>query len=176
MRVQITDVEGKPMPGFAFADGRPITTDELAASLPVDGTGITPQDITPTPTPNVNAPVPAITVLETTVNAGQSVHVNGLTTQLKVGDILGGARAVREIKQCVDLADRAVDPPPSAKVAPMEHEPFDRHGKPFPSFCYFCHNRNIGKDGTEVKRLLAGLSAGLRMVTVATGMRRAPRA
>src|SRR5205807_2238468 len=69
----------------------------------------------------------------------------------QVGDILGGEREVREIQQCMDLADRAVDPPPSAEVAPMEHEPFDRHGKPFSGFCYFCHNRNIGKDGTEVK-------------------------
>jgi hypothetical protein len=40
-------------------------------------------------TTSANSPVAAISVLESTIHVGQSVHVNGLSSQLKGGDVLG---------------------------------------------------------------------------------------
>src|SRR5262245_8321944 len=57
----------------------------------------------------------------------------------------------------MDLADRAVDPPLRAHVAPMQNEALDRGGKLFGLFRCFCHDRNIGKDRSVVKRALACL-------------------
>src|SRR5687768_16833144 len=40
----------------------------------------------------------------------------------RIGDFFGVERAWREVEQRVDLADRAVDPPPLAHLAPVEDE------------------------------------------------------
>src|SRR5262249_45703411 len=66
-------------------------------------------------------------------------------------DLLGGQWALRDIEQRMDLADRAVDAPLSAHVAPMQDEALDRAGQIYRFFCNFGHDRNIGTAGTEVK-------------------------
>jgi hypothetical protein len=60
----------------------------------------------------------------------------------RVGDVIGGHWRFGEIQQAVDLADRAVDAPLVAHVAPLQDKPLDRRGQ-FLLTCYFCHNRNI---------------------------------
>ena len=59
--------------------------------------------------------------------------------------VFRGQRAFGEIKQGVDLRDRAVDPPLTAEIAPVQDEPGDRHRQRLNSVVviYFCHNRNI---------------------------------
>ena len=44
----------------------------------------------------------------------------------------------------MDLADRAIDAPLSAHVAPMQDEPFDGFGELCGFVRNFCHDRNIG--------------------------------
>ena len=60
------------------------------------------------------------------------------------GDLLGGQRPLREVEQRVDLADRAVDAPLPAHVAPMQDEALDGVGELCGFSVYFCHDRNIG--------------------------------
>ena len=60
----------------------------------------------------------------------------------RVGDVLGGHRRLGEIEQAVDLADRAVDAPLVAHVAPMQDEALDGGGEFLLGGC-FCHDRNI---------------------------------
>src|SRR5262249_30011799 len=67
------------------------------------------------------------------------------------GDLLGRARPFRQVKQCMNLADRAVDAPLPAHVAPMQHEAFGGVGKLSYAFSNFCHNRNIGNRRKKVK-------------------------
>ena len=60
----------------------------------------------------------------------------------RLGDVVGGHRRLGEIQQAMDLADRAVDAPLVAHVAPVQDEPFDGGGE-FLLGGYFCHDRNI---------------------------------
>ncbi len=57
----------------------------------------------------------------------------------------------------MDLADRAVDAPFVAHVAPMQDEAFDDGGEFSLGGC-FCHNRSIRLFGPKVKGLAARLS------------------
>src|SRR5262249_53785108 len=59
------------------------------------------------------------------------------------GDLFGRTRPFREIKQCMDLTDRAIDAPLPAHVTPMQHEALDRVWKLFCIFYNFYHDRNI---------------------------------
>src|SRR5262249_34440290 len=58
-----------------------------------------------------------------------------------------------QIKQCMNLADRAVDAPLPAHVAPMQHEAFGGVRELSCFFSNFCHNRNIGNRRKKVKSL-----------------------
>jgi len=71
-------------------------------------------------------------------SAQENVAVRGWTNRR----VLGGHRRFGQIEQPVDLADRAVDTPPVAHVAPMQDEALDGGGE-FLLSGYFCHNRNI---------------------------------
>src|SRR5262249_31694227 len=60
----------------------------------------------------------------------------------QVGDLLRGQRPLGPIEQRVDLADRAIDAPLVARVAPL---PAEALGCPRPgsgSVRKFCHDRN----------------------------------
>ena len=61
----------------------------------------------------------------------------------RVGDLVGGERPLRQVEQRVDLADRAVDAPLPAHLAPMQHEALQRDREGFPVVGNFCHDRNI---------------------------------
>ena len=69
----------------------------------------------------------------------------------RVGDLLGGERPLRKVEQRVDLADRAVDPPLPPMSPQCRMKRSTGFGKFCGLFCYFCHNRNIGNCGTDVK-------------------------
>ena len=61
----------------------------------------------------------------------------------RVGDLVGGERPLGKIEQRVDLADRAVDAPLPAHLAPVQHEALQREREGFPVVGNFCHDRNI---------------------------------
>src|SRR5262249_20249160 len=66
-------------------------------------------------------------------------------------DGLGGERPLGQVQQRVNLADRAIDPPLPAHVAPMQDEAFDRARELDILFGNFCHDRNIRTKEMNVK-------------------------
>src|SRR5262249_49524191 len=68
----------------------------------------------------------------------------------RCGDVLGGERPFRRVEQCVGLADRAGDAPLAAHLAPVQDESAEGERKPG-LFVNFCHDRNIGNYGRDVK-------------------------
>ena len=86
------------------------------------------------------------------------------------GDLLGGERPLGEIEQRMDLADRAVDAPLRAHVAPMQDEALDRAREQFAVFSVI----SVMTEISERRKALSRGGGGVKKDKLQTSGRLAP--